>query len=105
MQYYLYCSSGNTEGLDEYLGLFEIADDQYCSRYLEIQASGTALRYTEQLPADEFGQLPEGQWNEHEAAKPEFGTLRSISKELFESAWHSTQCRNDTSTAAGTTMD
>ena len=38
-------------------------------------------------PADEFGALPEGPWDALEAAKPKYGTLKDISKELFDSAW------------------
>jgi len=52
MKHYVYCSSGNAKGLDEYLAFFEIAEDGYCSRYLEIRAAGDAVRYTEEKPAD-----------------------------------------------------
>jgi hypothetical protein len=89
VKHYLYCSSGNTEGLDEYVAFFEIAEDGYCSRYLEIRPAGDALKYTEEKPADEFGALPEGPWDALEAAKPSHGTLNDISKELFDSAWNS----------------
>ena len=89
MKHYLYCSSGNTEELDEYVAFFEIAEDGYCSRYLEIRPGGGALKYTEEKPADEFGALPEGPWDALEAAKPEYGTVNDISKELFDSAWNS----------------
>lgn len=81
--------------MDEYIGFFEIAEDGYCSRYLEIRSAGDALRYTEQKPSDQFGALPEGPWDELEAAKPAFGKLNGISKDLFDSAWHSVQCHND----------
>lgn len=89
MKHYLYCSSGNNHGLDEYLAFFEVAEDGYCSRYLEIQPAGKVLKYTEEKPADEFGALPEGPWDALKAAKPEYGTLNDISKELFNSAWSS----------------
>jgi hypothetical protein len=94
VKHYLYCSSENAEGLDEYIAFFEIAEDGYYSRYLEIRSVGDALRYTEERPADEFGVLPEGPWDALEAAKSEFGTLTVISKSLFDSAWGSVQCRN-----------
>jgi hypothetical protein len=87
MKYYLYCSSGNTGGIDEYVAFLEIADDGYCSRYLEIQHLGKVLKYTEEKPADEFGALPEKPWDVLEASKPEYGVLNEISLELFESAW------------------
>lgn len=91
MKYYRYCSAGNTEGLDEYIAFFEIADDGYCSRYIEIPAIGNALKYTEEEPADEFGALPEGPWDALEAAQPEYGTLNEISKQLFDGAWNGIQ--------------
>lgn len=89
MKHYLYCSSGNTEGLDEYLAFFEIAEDGHCSRYLEIQPVGKVRKYIEEKPADEFGALPAGPWDALEASKPEYGTLIDISKGLFDSAWSS----------------
>lgn len=88
MKHYLYCSAGNTEGLDEYIAFFEIADDGYCARYIEIPSKGHALKYTEDEPADEFGVLPEGPWNALEAAEPKYGTLNEISQQLFDSAWN-----------------
>lgn len=95
MKHYLYCSSGNTVGLDEYLGFFEIDEDGYCIRYLEIRSDGRALRYTEQDPADEFGVLPEKTWDEQAMAEPELGILKYISKGLFDSTWHATHCCNN----------
>jgi len=89
MKHYLYCSSGNTHGLDEYIAFFEIADAGHCSRYLEVRSKGGALKYTEKNPADAFGALPEGPRDATEAAKPEYGTLNGISEVLFESAWDS----------------
>ncbi len=89
MKYYLYCSSGNTHGLDEYIAFFEIADDGYCSRYLEIRSKGGALKYSEEHSADDSGALPEGPWDAAEAAKPEYGVLDGISGILFQSAWDS----------------
>jgi hypothetical protein len=94
VKHYLYCSSGNTEGIDEYVAFFEIADDGYCSRYLEVRSTGDALRYTEKTPADQFGILPEGQFDESELAKPEYGKLNEISSHLFDSVWHRVECRN-----------
>jgi hypothetical protein len=87
VKHYLYCSAGNTEGLDEYLAFFEIAEEGHCSRYVEIHSVGHVLKYTEDEPADEFGALPEGPWNAHEAAKSKYGTLTEISQQLFNSAW------------------
>ena len=95
MKHYLYCSSGNTVGLDEYLGFFEIDDDGYCARYLEIRSDGRALRYTEQHSSDQFGVLPEKSWDEPAMAEPELSILKRISNGLFDSAWHATHCSND----------
>lgn len=94
MKHYLYCSSGNTEGIDEYVAFFEIADHGYCSRYLEVKSDGDALRYTEKNPADQFGVLPEGQFDEAEFSKPEYGRLNEISKRLFDSVWDRVESRN-----------
>lgn len=89
MKHYLYCSAGNTEGLDEYIAFFEIADDGYCARYIEIPSVGHALRYTEDEPVDEFGMLPGGPWDALEAAKPKYGAFNEISQQLFDIAWNS----------------
>ncbi len=88
MKHYLYCSAGNTEGLDEYIAFFEIAEDGYCARYIEIPSVGHALKYTQDEQADEFGVLPEVPLDGLEAAKPKYGTLNEISQQLFESAWN-----------------
>lgn len=91
MKPYLYCSAGNTEGLDEYIAFFEIAEDGYCSRNIEIRSVGHALKYTKDQPADELGALPEGPWDALEVAKPKYGTLNEISQQLFDSAWDGIQ--------------
>ena len=97
MKHYLYCSSGNTLGIDEYIGLYEIGEDGFCVRYLEVHAGGSALRYTEEQAADQHGVLPERSWYEHEGelAKAEYGSLKLISPALFEAAWNNTHCLND----------
>lgn len=96
MKHYLYCSSGNAVGLDEYIGYFENDDEGYCVRYIELRANGgVALRYSEEQAADKHGQLPEGQWPEGEAAKAEYGPCIEISVELFETVWVKTTCDNN----------
>lgn len=95
MIYRLYSSYGNTLGLDEELCFSEIGEDGYWNRHLEIKADGTALRYTVDRAADQHGVLPEGQWSEEEAAKPEYGKVLSLSLELFEAVWAATRCIND----------
>ena len=96
MQHYLYCSSGNTLGIDEYLGFFEVGADDHVCRYLEVRADGTAVRYTEEHAADAYGILPEVAWSSvtTEAAKPEYGRCEAISPALFEAMWRSTRCVN-----------
>ncbi len=94
MIYRLYCSSGNTVGIDEYVSYSEIGDDGYWLRYVEIKADGTALRYDTERAADTFGVLPEGMWNEEEASKPEYGATTAISPGLFEAVWATTRCVN-----------
>jgi hypothetical protein len=95
MLYRLYCSSGNAVGIKEYVGYFEIGDDGYTNRYIEIRTDGTAVRYSVAQPADRLGILPEGVWDETEASRNKYGILTGISKELFEAVWVVTQCSND----------
>ncbi|MFG6485365.1 hypothetical protein ACG04R_01705 [Roseateles sp. BYS78W] len=94
MNYRLYCSSGNTVGVDEYVSYAEIDADGYYVRYLEINSNGTALRYTETHAADHLGILPEGPWDDAEASKPEYGHYFVISAQLFESVWAATRAVN-----------
>ncbi|MEJ7807010.1 MAG: hypothetical protein WKG03_13945 [Telluria sp.] len=94
MLYRLYPSSGNTHGLEDHLGYCEIDVDGYLTRYLEINSNGLAYRYTRDHPADEFGALPEGVWDEAEAAKPEYGAMAPITAALFATVWARTRCDN-----------
>jgi hypothetical protein len=94
MKHYLYCSSGNTVGLHEYIGYFENDMEGYCVRYVEIRAAGLALRYSEDQAADKYAQLPEGQWPVSEAQKAEYGHCIQISRELFDAVWAKTACDN-----------
>jgi len=95
MIYRFYTSYGNTLGIDEFLSYSELAEDGYWSRYLEIRPDGTAVRYTTQRDADEFGILPEKTWDEEEAAKPGYGIMAPISAALFEAVWSNTRCLNN----------
>lgn len=94
MIYWLYCSSGNTAGIDEYVCYSEISEDGYWNRYVEIRADGAALRYNRIRAADSFGVLPEGTWNESESSLREYGTVSAISSSLFEAVWLVTNCAN-----------
>jgi hypothetical protein len=95
MKHRLYSSAGNCVGLATYLGYFEIDADNHVSRYLEIATGGTALRYSEESPADEYGQLPEGPVDDTEASKPEYGFFTPITAEAFEDVWRNTICQNN----------
>ncbi len=94
MLYVLYSSVGNSEGIEEYLAYSEIDDDGYFSRHLAILSDGTALRYTEELAADIYGQLPEGVWDSSEAGRQEYGTIAPITASLFDAVWQLTKCKN-----------
>lgn len=59
-----------------------------------LKSDGDALRYTEEKPADQFGVLPEGQFDESEMTKPEYGKLNEISRCLFDSVWDRVETRN-----------
>ncbi len=95
MLYRIYSSTGNTCGLEDYLGYIEIDPDGFTTRYLEINSNGLAHRYTRDHPADGFGVLPEGVWDETEASKPEYGALAPITAALFSAVWARTRCDND----------
>lgn len=95
MIYRLYCSSGNTVGLDEYVSYSEIGADGFWVRHVEIKADGTARRYSASHSADESGALPEGQWDAKEAAKPKYGLVVEISGHLFEAVWRATRATQD----------
>jgi len=95
MKYRIYSSEGNTVGLDSYLACWEVGDDGYCKRYLEIRADGIPVRYTEEIHTDEYGFLPEGVIDyDEEASRPELGTFGPISATVFEAIWSNTVCRN-----------
>lgn len=94
MLYVLYSSVGNTEGIEDYLAYSEIDDEGYFSRHIEIRSDGTALRYTEDLAADTYGQLPEGLWDATEASKTEYGIVFPITESLFSAVWQFTKCKN-----------
>ena len=94
MLYRLHCTTNNSVGLEEYLSYSEIDDEGYWSRYLEIRADGTVLRYSTDKEADRFGILPEGLWNEAEAKNEKYGIVTAISVELFEAIWAKTDYDN-----------
>jgi hypothetical protein len=94
MLHRFYSSVGNTVGRKEYLGYFEIDSDGYFTRYLEISSDGLACRYTRDHPADAFGALPEGVWDDAEASKAQNGVLAPITAALFAAVWMRTRCAN-----------
>jgi hypothetical protein len=96
MIWYLYSSANNLIGIDEYIGLFEVGNDGYCERYMEISSDGTALKYSQTHPSDKLGQLPEGNFSaiKSEIFDSRYGTTITISKALFESFWLNFHCIN-----------
>ena len=94
MLYVLYSFVGNSQGIEEYLAYSEIDEEGYWLRHLEIRADGRALRYTAELPADIYGQLPEGCWEPGESTRREYGTVAPITKALFYAVWSLTKCEN-----------
>jgi len=77
-----------------YLGYFEIDDDDYATRYLEIRPNGIVVRYTKEFGADEFGVLPECRIEDDEVPDPEYGIFIPICAEVFETIWKNTICCN-----------
>lgn len=94
MLYVLYSSVGNSQGIEEYLAYSEIDEEGYWVRHLEIRADGIALRYTTELAADIYGQLPEGRWDSDESTRKEYGTVALITEALFDAVWRVTNCNN-----------
>jgi hypothetical protein len=94
MLYRIHSSTGNTCGLEDYICFFEIDVDGYFTRHLEINSNGLARRYTRDYPADEFGALPAGVWDEAQASKPEVGVIAPITAALFAAVWARTRCDN-----------
>ncbi len=95
MFYRLYCSSGNTLEVEEYVCYSELDDDGHWLRYVEITACGKALRYSREHLADGHGVLPEGVWDDQEMTAGEYGTVTPISNRLLEAVWSATRCIND----------
>jgi hypothetical protein len=96
MTYYLYSSVDNIFGIDEYISFFEVGDDGYHVRYIEIKPNGTVIKYNQVHAADKFGQLPEGKLNDQrsEIFDNRYGTTVTITKELFDSVWANIFCVN-----------
>ncbi|MDP9919047.1 hypothetical protein J2W24_004716 [Variovorax boronicumulans] len=95
MLHRLYCSSGNTVGVGEYVCYSEIGADGSWVRYVEIKADGTALRYDTERAADQYEILPEGKWDEAESTMSEHGAVAAIPAKLFQAIRSVTRCIND----------
>ena len=63
---------------------FEVGEDQYVLRLIQVFASGDALFYSEQHIEDEYGFLSEGKFElvgeEKEISKPEFANVLKTTK-------------------------
>lgn len=69
---------------------FEVGDDRFVSRQLEVYANGRALKYDEGHPEDELGGLSESALDlEGDGFLP-----FEITRAEFEAAWASTEAVN-----------
>ena len=66
---------------------FEVGQDEYVSRSVQIYASGNSLFYSEQHIEDVYGVLPEGKFEL-------IGEEKEISKSEFECVINSTKFTN-----------
>ena len=71
---------------------WEVGDDQYVSRSLEVYDTGRILRYDEGFPADAHGILPDKPFDAELARQ--YGELEEISKQDFEDLWSSLVAEN-----------
>ena len=67
---------------------FEVGDDRYVTRQIEVYENGSVLKYDEDYVFDDFGQLAEKPIDEEDFAGFE------ITADHFERAWSSTRSSN-----------
>jgi len=88
MKYIKYLSLGNTVGLDNDIeSYWEIDDDGYIVRSVDVLSNGQRLKYSESHQSDTYGQLPEGVTTEENLQDPSYGLCSTLEQCEFESAW------------------
>ncbi len=86
MKHIRYQAIGNTVGIESAVDDFwEIADDGFVVRSVQILSDGTVLKYDQVHAADSFGILPEGVITEQMLADHSVGKVSRISLSGFES--------------------
>lgn len=94
MKYVRYQSVGNKVGLEETIDdYWELADDGYVLRSINVKSDSSILKYDEEHLADDFGQLPEGIITEENLKDRTYGKVTYISLSDFEKQWLS-QAKN-----------
>ncbi len=95
MKYIRYQAAGNSVGIEEWADdYWEIADDGFVVRAVNIQLDGANLKYDENRAADRLGALPEGKILEQMLGDRSLGKFTLISLEEFELIW-SMKARNE----------
>ena len=88
MKYVRYQSEGNTVGIEDGADDFwEIADDGYVSRSINLQSDGSRLKYDRQHEADKFGALPEGVITDEMLADRAVGKITFLTAAQFAAEW------------------
>ena len=94
MKYVRYQSVSNKVGLEETIDdYWELADDGYVLRSINVKSDSSILKYDKEHLADEFGQLPEGIITEENLKDRTYGKVIYISLSDFEKQWVS-QAKN-----------
>ena len=83
-----YRSIGNTVGIENAVDDFwEIDDDGFVVRSIQILSDGSILKYDREHDADSFGVLPEGVITEEMLSDHSVGKITRISLSDFEAKW------------------
>lgn len=88
MKHVRYQSIGNIVGIESAVDdVWEIDDDGYVVRSVQILSDGSVLKYDRDHDADSFGVLPEGVITEEMLSDHSVGKITRISILDFEAKW------------------
>lgn len=88
MKYIKYMSNSNTVGLEDNIeSYWEIDQDGYVIRCIEVLAEGKLLKYDETHEADAYNQLPEGIITDDNLKDTSYGECQVLTQDEFEVMW------------------